>query len=53
MSEILLSELEDVEVEDPINTSAEILSAKNEGYRLAAGCALGLINLGKGSDQGA
>ena len=53
MSEILLSELEDVEVEDPINTSADILSAKNEGYRLAAGCALGLINLGKGSDQGA
>jgi len=53
MSEILLSELEDVEVEDPINTSAETLSAKNEGYRLAAGCALGLINLGKSSDQGA
>ena len=53
MSEIMLSELEDVDVEDPINTSAEILSAKNEGYRLAAGCALGLINLGKGSDQGA
>lgn len=44
MSEILLSEIEhdqDEDDEDPL---------RNEGYRLAAGFALGLINLGKGTD---
>ncbi|KAL8377206.1 hypothetical protein RB595_008065 [Gaeumannomyces hyphopodioides] len=44
MSEVMMSEiehLEDEEEEDPL---------RNEGYRLAAGFALGLINLGKGSD---
>lgn len=44
MSEIMLSEIEhdqDEDDEDPL---------RNEGYRLAAGFALGLINLGKGTD---
>jgi anaphase-promoting complex subunit 1 len=44
MSEIMLSEIEhidDDEEEDPL---------RDEGYRLAAGFALGFINLGKGSD---
>lgn len=44
MSEIMMSEIEheaDEDEEDPL---------RNEGYRLAAGFALGLINLGKGTD---
>ncbi|PSR81947.1 hypothetical protein BD289DRAFT_484154 [Coniella lustricola] len=44
MSEIMMSEIEhneDENEEDPL---------RNEGYRLAAGFALGLINLGKGAD---
>jgi len=44
MSEIMMSEIEhieDGEEEDPL---------RNESYRLAAGFALGFINLGKGSD---
>lgn len=44
MSEIMMSEIEheaDEDEEDPL---------RNEGYRLAAGFALGLINLGKGKD---
>lgn len=44
MSEIMMSEIEhnqDEDEEDPL---------RNEGYRLAAGFALGLINLGKGAD---
>lgn len=44
MSEIMLSEIEHIEPEmqdEPL---------RNEGYRLAAGFALGFINLGKGSD---
>ncbi|KAG8529206.1 uncharacterized protein KY384_005841 [Bacidia gigantensis] len=45
MSEILLSELENMEVEEALNPM-EIL--RDEGYRLSAGFALGLINLGKG-----
>lgn len=44
MSEIMLSEIEHIEHE----TQDEPL--RNEGYRLAAGFALGFINLGKGSD---
>ncbi|TPX17843.1 uncharacterized protein E0L32_002944 [Thyridium curvatum] len=44
MSEIMMSEIEFVEDED------EEDPLRNEGYRLAAGFALGLINLGKGSD---
>ncbi|EON96435.1 putative 20s cyclosome subunit (apc1) protein [Phaeoacremonium minimum UCRPA7] len=44
MSEIMMSEIEfvdDEDDEDPL---------RNEGYRLAAGFALGFINLGKGTD---
>lgn len=44
MSEIMVSEIEhdqDEDEEDPL---------RNEGYRLSAGFALGLINLGKGTD---
>lgn len=44
MSEVMLSEIEHVShltEEDPL---------RNEGYRLAAGFALGLVNLGKGGD---
>lgn len=44
MSEIMLSEVEHIEHE------LEDEPLRNEGYRLASGCALGLINLGKGSD---
>ncbi|KAK7540515.1 negative regulator of mitosis [Phyllosticta citribraziliensis] len=47
MSEIMLSEIEHVELEDP---SAPRYNVKDEGYRLAAGFALGLINLGQGND---
>jgi anaphase-promoting complex subunit 1 len=44
MSEIMMSEIEhvdDIEDEDPL---------RDDGYRLAAGFALGFINLGKGAD---
>ncbi|KAH7369992.1 hypothetical protein BKA65DRAFT_444719 [Rhexocercosporidium sp. MPI-PUGE-AT-0058] len=44
MSEIMVSEIEHIDSE----TEEEPL--RNEGYRLAAGFALGFINLGKGSD---
>lgn len=47
MSEVMLSEIENVE-QDEQATSHEDL--RDEGYRLAAGFALGLINLGKGKD---
>jgi anaphase-promoting complex subunit 1 len=44
MSEIMVSEIEHIDTE----TEEEPL--RNEGYRLASGFALGLINLGKGTD---
>ncbi|KAL3426392.1 hypothetical protein PVAG01_03183 [Phlyctema vagabunda] len=44
MSEIMVSEIEHIDTE----TDEEPL--RNEGYRLAAGFALGFINLGKGLD---
>ena len=44
MSEIMVSEIEHIDTE----TEEEPL--RNEGYRLAAGFALGFINLGKGFD---
>ena len=47
MSEVMLSEIENAE-QDEQSTSQEDL--RDEGYRLAAGFALGLINLGKGKD---
>ena len=42
MSEVMMSEIEHVEEED------EVDPLRSEGYRLAAGFALGLINLAKG-----
>lgn len=50
MSEILVSEVENADLDDPVNTSNETITAKNEAYRLAAGFALGLTNLGQGQD---
>ncbi|KAI4189507.1 MAG: hypothetical protein L6R41_001415 [Letrouitia leprolyta] len=47
MSEIMLSEIENTDQEENSNPS-EIL--RDEGYRLAAGFALGYINLGRGKD---
>lgn len=44
MSEIMVSEIEH------IDTEIDEEPLRNEGYRLAAGFALGFINLGKGSD---
>lgn len=45
MSEVMLSEIEHREIEDPGSTM-DVL--RDESYRLAAGFALGFINLGKG-----
>lgn len=47
MSEIMLSEIEYMEVEDPDSGPDPL---RDESYRLAAGFALGLINLGKGNN---
>jgi len=47
MSEIMLSEMENVDEEDPSNPQDGL---RDEGYRLAAGFALGFINLGWGKD---
>ncbi|KAH0537267.1 hypothetical protein FGG08_005929 [Glutinoglossum americanum] len=47
MSEIMLSEIEFIDYED---SSAPTDTLRDEGYRLAAGFALGFINLGKGKD---
>jgi anaphase-promoting complex subunit 1 len=47
MSEVMLSEIEYVEIPDP---SEPPDSLRDEAYRLAAGFALGYINLGKGKD---
>lgn len=47
MSEVMLSEIENRELEDPLSTT-DVL--RDESYRLAAGFALGFINLGKGRD---
>ena len=47
MSEIMLSEMENTEEEDSSNP---LDTLRDEGYRLAAGFALGYINLGKGKD---
>ncbi|KAF2252639.1 hypothetical protein BU26DRAFT_453048 [Trematosphaeria pertusa] len=47
MSEVMLSEIEHVDEPDP---SEPPDSLRDEAYRLAAGFALGLINLGKGKD---
>ncbi|KAF6219276.1 hypothetical protein HO133_005101 [Letharia lupina] len=47
MSEIMISELENVDQED---NSHPFDNLRDEGYRLAAGFALGYINLGRGKD---
>jgi anaphase-promoting complex subunit 1 len=47
MSEVMLSEIEHVDIPDP---SEPPDSLRDEAYRLAAGFALGFINLGKGKD---
>jgi anaphase-promoting complex subunit 1 len=47
MSEVMLSEIENMESED-LSGAAELL--RDESYRLSAAFALGLINLGQGSD---
>jgi len=47
MSEIMLSEIENMDQED---NSSPHDSLRDESYRLAAGFALGLINLGRGKD---
>jgi anaphase-promoting complex subunit 1 len=47
MSEIMLSEIEHVDHPDPSEPPDTL---RDEGYRLAAGFALGYINLGKGRD---
>lgn len=47
MSEVMLSELENVSHEESTISQEDL---RDEGYRLAAGFALGFINLGKGKD---
>ncbi|KAF2176422.1 hypothetical protein K469DRAFT_607442 [Zopfia rhizophila CBS 207.26] len=47
MSEIMLSEIEHVDEPDPSEPPDTL---RDEAYRLAAGFALGFINLGKGKD---
>lgn len=47
MSEIMISEMENAEDGD---NSSPLNSLRDEGYRLAAGFALGYINLGRGKD---
>ena len=48
MSEVMLSEIENSEQDEQAAATGEEL--RDEGYRLAAGFALGFINLGKGDD---
>ncbi|KPI40490.1 Negative regulator of mitosis [Cyphellophora attinorum] len=47
MSEVMLSELENSDAEEGV---APELVLRDEGYRLAAGFSLGLINLGQGNE---
>lgn len=47
MSEVMLSEIEYVEIPDPAEPPDAL---RDEAYRLAAGFALGFINIGKGRD---
>lgn len=47
MSEVMISELENVDQEEDSNPLDNL---RDEGYRLAAGFALGYINLGRGKD---
>ncbi|MCJ1381487.1 Anaphase-promoting complex subunit 1 [Xylographa soralifera] len=47
MSEVMLSEMENIDQDDNISPMENL---RDEGYRLAAGFALGYINLGKGTN---
>lgn len=47
MSEVMLSEIENMGQEENASPPDDL---RNEGYRLAAGFALGYINLGRGTD---
>ena len=47
MSEVMLSEIENSEQDEQAATQEDL---RDEGYRLAAGFALGFINLAKGND---
>lgn len=47
MSEVMLSEIENLDQEESASLPDDL---RNEGYRLAAGFALGYINLGRGTD---
>ncbi|KAF9892035.1 Anaphase-promoting complex subunit 1 [Aspergillus nanangensis] len=47
MSEVMLSEIENVEAEESSTSRGDL---RDEGYRLAAGFSLGFINLAKGKD---
>ncbi|KAL8706831.1 MAG: hypothetical protein Q9201_000170 [Fulgogasparrea decipioides] len=47
MSEMMLSEIENMDYEENANP---VENLRDEGYRLAAGFALGYINLGRGKD---
>ena len=47
MSEVMLSEMENTEQDDNISPMDNL---RDEGYRLAAGFALGFINLGQGNN---
>ena len=48
MSEVMLSEMEHIDQHDDLSAPTD--SVRDEGYRLAAGYALGFMNLGKGKD---
>ncbi|MCJ1318651.1 Anaphase-promoting complex subunit 1 [Xylographa vitiligo] len=47
MSEVMLSEMENIDQDDNVSPMENL---RDEGYRLAAGFALGYINLGKGTN---
>lgn len=47
MTEVMLSEMEDMDEDD---SAVSLPRLRDEGYRLAAGFALGYINLGRGRD---
>ena len=47
MSEVMISEMENTEHDDSISPAENL---RDEGYRLAAGFALGFINLGQGKN---
>jgi anaphase-promoting complex subunit 1 len=50
MSEVMLSEIEFVDPESSLDNTSSSDNIRDESYRLAAGFALGFINLGRGRD---